>query len=266
MEEEILFTIDEQNIAHITLNRPQVHNAIDGVMIQKLLDCFRKLQDTPSVRALIIRGNGESFCSGADLSWIECSFQGTPADSYKNARNLATMLHLFDNLPIPTVTYIHGAVMGGGIGLVACSDIVLSDSHAVLSFPEVTLGFAPAIVSPYVLRAIGPQYARRYFLTGEPFKATEAYQAGLVHIIVEDDKVNIEIEKLMTHILEGAPHAIGQAKKLIHKITGEISETARAMTIELIDSLCRSEEGQQGISAFLKKTAPPWRPKKPGDD
>lgn len=266
MEEEVLFTIDEQNIAHITLNRPQVHNAIDGVMIQKLLECFRKLQDTPSVRALLIRGNGESFCSGADLSWIQCSFQGKEADSFENARNLSLTLKFLDNLPFPSVTYIHGAVMGGGIGLVACSDIVLSDSHAVLSFPEVTLGFAPAIVSPYVLRAIGPRYTRRYFLTGEPFKATEAHHMGLVHKIVEGGRANAEIEEVMAYILEAGPHAITETKKLIRKLTDEITENTRLMTIELIDSLCRSEEGQQGVSAFLKKTTPAWGPKKPGND
>ncbi len=266
MKEEILFTIDDRNIAWLTLNRPHVHNAVDEGSILKLIECFKKLHNMPTVRALVIRGNGKSFCAGADLSWIERSFQGKEADSLKNARNLSLMMSLLDSLPLPTVTYIHGVVMGGGVGIVACSDIVLSDSKTTLSFPETKLGLAPAIVSPYILRAIGPRYARRYFLTGEPFKGTEAYHMGLVHKIVEKEKASAEIEEVISHILEGGPQAITQAKKLIRELTGEVTEDTKRMTTELISSLCQSDEGQQGVSAFLKKTTPPWHPKKPNDD
>src|SRR5262249_27749326 len=159
--------IDEQNIAYLTLNRPHVHNAFDNEMIQKLIEYFKMLQDLPSVRALVIRGNGASFCAGADLSWIERTSQGSSAESFENAQDLSTMLYSLDTLPIPTVTYSHGAVRGGGVGIVACSDIVLSDSQTTFSFPEIRLGLAPALISPYILKAISSRQARRYFLTAE---------------------------------------------------------------------------------------------------
>jgi methylglutaconyl-CoA hydratase len=257
MEEEILFTIDNKNIARLTLNRPQVHNAFNNEMIQKLVACFRELQNKTDVRALVIRGNGESFCAGADLSWIERSFQGASAESFENARNLSQMLYAFDNLPIPTVTYIHGAVMGGGIGMVACSDIVLADPETILSFPETKLGFAPAIVSPYVLRAISARFARRYFLTGESFTAKDAYHMGLAHEIVESDLADKKLAEVIAHIFEGGAHAQVQTKRLIHKLMGELDEKVRLMTIELIDSLCHSEEAQKRVSEFLEKATPP---------
>jgi methylglutaconyl-CoA hydratase len=266
MEEKILFTIDDQNVARLTLNRPEVHNAFDNEMIEKLIEYFRKLQEMPSVRALVIRGNGKSFCAGADLSWIKRSFQGESADSFENARNLSMMLYSLDNLLIPTFSYIHGVVMGGGIGIAACSDIVFSDSETVFSFPETKLGFAPAIVSPFVLRAIGSRYARRYFLTGEPFNALEAHHMGLVHKIVDEDSANAEIEGIVARILENGQHAVVQAKKLIQKLTGEITESTRLMTIELIDALCRTEEGQQRVAAFLEKANRTGTPKQPYDD
>ncbi|HUX79183.1 MAG TPA: enoyl-CoA hydratase-related protein [Alphaproteobacteria bacterium] len=252
MEEEILYTIDDQHIARLTLNRPHVHNAFNNEMVEKLTECFKELQDTPSVRALVIQGNGKSFCAGADLSWIEQSFQKSSADSFKNARNLSQMLYVLNNVSIPTLTYLHGSVMGGGVGIAACSDIVLSDSKTILSFPETNLGIAPAIISPYILRAIGPRYVRRYFLTGESFTAKDAHHMGLVHQIIESDNRDAEIETVISNILEGGPHAVIKTKQLIGKLTGEIDEKTRLMTIELIDSLCHSEEAQQRVAAFLK--------------
>lgn len=266
MEEEILFTIDDQNIAHITLNRPHVHNAIDGVMIQKLLECFRKLQDTPSVRALVIRGTGESFCSGADLSWMKQSSQLTESQNYDEARLLSQMLYSLDLLPIPTIVYAHGTVIGGGIGILACSDVVIANSQTIFSFAETTIGLVPSVISPYVLRALGLRQTKRYFLTGERFNAQAAHHIGLIHEMVESDRANQEVEQFTLNILAGGPQAVREVKKLLHQMTEEIPEKIRLRTIELIAALRQSEEAQLGIKAFLEKTPPPWSPKKPCDD
>jgi methylglutaconyl-CoA hydratase len=266
MEEKVLFRVDHNDIAYLTLNRPRIHNAFDKEMTEKCITHLSKLHEMPSIKALVIRGNGKSFCAGADILWLERALHITPTEGFENARLISLMLHLLDTLPTPTITYVHGAVMGGGIGIVACSDIVLCDSQSLFSFSETKLGLVPAIISPYVIRAMGSRYTRRYFLTGEKFRAQEAHHIGLVHEIVDLKMADIEIKKFIQHILTGAPQAVRRAKSLIHQIVGDISEPTRIMTIDLISSLQISEEGKQGITAFQAKTSPPWRPEESLND
>jgi len=266
MEEEVLYTVDKNNIAWLTLNRPDVHNAFNAVMIQKITDHLKKLQETPDVRVLVIQGKGESFCAGADLSWMKGSAQMTTDENFEDARTHSMMLQLLDNLPIPTLTYAQGANMGGGVGIIACSDIVLSDPNAFFSFPEIKMGLVPSVIAPYVLRAMNARFARRYFLTGEKFDATLAQHMGLIHEVVDLEKRDAEIDKFVSLILSGGPNAVGQAKKLIRQIMGVVSEETRLKTIELIANIRISEEGRQGVTAFLEKTTPHWTPSVKPDD
>lgn len=260
MEEEIHFTVKD-TIAYLTLNRPHFHNAFNRTMLQRLIEIFKKIHDMPSLRALIIRGNGKSFCTGADIAWMEQSMNLNQLEKFEDARHISLMMHLLDTLPIPTISYVHGAVMGGGIGIVACSDIVLSDSKVTFGFLETKLGLIPAIISPFVLRAIGSRHARRYFLTGEKFGAAQAQHIGLVHEIVDLKHADVEIHKVIQSILTGGPLAIKRAKSLIQQVMGDISENTRMLSIELFATLQISDEGRQGVASFLEKTSPPWIPK-----
>ncbi|OJW54037.1 MAG: hypothetical protein BGO67_08210 [Alphaproteobacteria bacterium 41-28] len=266
MEEEVLYTVDDQNVAWITLNRPQVRNALNEKMIQTLITHFRSVHEAPNLRALVIRGNGECFCSGADLVWMQQSAQLTDSANYDEARLLSQMLYSLDLIPIPTITYAHGAVIGGGIGILACSDLVIADTQTRFSFAETRIGLVPSIISPYVLRILGLRQTKRYFLTGEVFNAQVAQRIGLIHETVESVHADQEVEKFILNILEGDPQAEKEVKKLLYQMKGDIPENIRLRTIELIANLRNSEEGQQGIAAFLKKTTPPWSPKKPDDD
>ncbi len=266
MENSILFTVDENNIGRLTLNRPDVHNAFNNEMVQRLTDHLRKIHEDPTLRALVIRGNGPSFCAGADLAWMERASKFTEEENFEDARLLSLMMYFLDVLPIPTLTYVQGAVLGGGVGMIACSDIVISDPQTLFSFSEVKMGLLPAVISPYILRAIGSRYSRRYFLTGEKFDATTAHQMGLIHEIVDPENQEAAIDNLLRHILSGGPSAVLQAKKLIQQLMPEVTEAQRLMTIELIAQVRRSEEGLQGIRAFLTKKSPPWVSNRPLDD
>jgi len=263
MEDPILFKVDQNNVAWLTLNRPQVHNALNQEMINLVLNYLKKIQENPDVRALVIEGEGDSFCAGADLSWMKGDSHLNESQINEEARTLAIMLYQIDVLPMPVVCYAHGAVMGGGVGMLACADIVLAHPKTRFSFPEVRLGIVPALISPYVLRSIGPRQARRYFLTGEGFDASEAQTLGLVHSVT-DNKTD-GINKFIRDLLAGGPNAILKVKRLIKMLNGDVSEDLRLKTIELIGSARASEEGQQGINAFLNKTLPPWAPQKETD-
>lgn len=260
MEKEVLLTVDKNNIATLTLNRPHVHNAINSTMLRKLSDTLDSLHNKPSIRLLIIEGNGKSFCVGADLIWMKNFSEYKATENFEDVAHLSVMLELLNSLPMPILSYVHGAVMGGGIGLLACSDIVLADSHAFFSFSETKLGLVPALISPYILRIIGATYARRYFLTGERFDASTAFRIGLVHEIVDLEQKKEGVDKFIHHILRGGPQAVKKAKKLIHDLSEKTDETTRLMTLELLTAQRLSKEAQEGIEAFLNKKPAPWVP------
>ena len=266
MDEEVLFSIDEDKIARLTLNRPEVHNALDENSIHKIRDFLKILYEDSTVRALVVAGKGNSFCSGADLHWMERASEFTEAENVQDANLLFSMLSSFNALPIPVLTYVHGLVMGGGIGIIGCSDIVISDSKTVFSFPEVKLGLAPAIISPYVLKGINSRLIRRYFLTGETFDATKALQMGLIHEIVDAESQEEALAPFLRQILIAGPNALRQTKKLLSQLTPNIGEKEHQVTVETIARLRRSEEGLQGINAFLEKKSPPWISERFKDD
>lgn len=262
MTESVLFTIDDNQIAHLTLNRPEVHNAFDNEMILSITNHLRSLQENSSVRALVLTGNGESFCAGADLAWMERASKFTESENFEDARLLSFMLYFFDTLLIPVITYVQGAAMGGGLGLIACSDIVFAETQAFFSFSEVKLGLVPAVISPYILRNIGLHYTRRYFLTGEKFEASRAQQMGLIHEVVPPNTKEAALGDVISHILSASPSAVMETKKLIQYFIPPVVETQRIKTIELIAQMRRSEEGLEGMRAFLNKQPPSWTSKK----
>jgi methylglutaconyl-CoA hydratase len=247
-------------VAVVTLDRPDRHNAFNDTMIAELTDALRRLGADPAVRAVVLRGQGKNFSAGADLQWMQKASRQAHGENVADADALAQLMLVLDTLPKPTVAVVHGAVVGGGIGLVACCDVAVASDLATFALSEVRLGILPAVISPYVVAAIGPRWARRWMLTAERFDAAEALHCGLVHRVVPPAELDEAVEDVLGRLLEGAPGAQAATKELVRTVGGHavdvglIAETARR-----IADARASAEGREGIAAFLDKRLPAWR-------
>lgn len=256
--------VDQKNgVARITLNRPDVRNALNEVLIAELTDCFRNLSDDMNIRVVVLRGAGPVFCAGGDLHWMQRSINFSPEENRRNARGLAEMYRAIDECAQPLIACVHGAALGGGMGMCAVSDIVLSTPDTQFGFTEVKLGIVPAVISPFVLKKIGEANARRYFLTSELFNADIAKQIGLVHEILPADQLETRTEALIKQISSNGPQAVREAKKLIRDVMRKPMDEALDHAVELIARLRTSPEGQEGLHAFLEKRPPRWRQSSP---
>jgi len=248
-------------VAWLWLNRPDVHNAFDDALIAELTRELTTLAADTDLRALVIAGRGASFSAGADLNWMGRMASATHEQNREDSLGLANLMRTLAFFPKPTVARIQGAAFGGGVGLIACCDIALAADHAKFGLTEVKLGLVPAVISPYVVEAIGPRQARRYFLTGESFDAVTAQQLGLVHMAVPADELDAALNKQLDLLLRAGPAAVRVAKQLVFGIRGTDDQRQGKMdahTSDLIASLRVSPEGQEGITAFLEKRAPLW--------
>ena len=253
-------TVD--GVCNLTLNRPAVHNAFDELMIQELIQALEYLHTLESLRILTIQGTGKSFCAGADLKWMKRTSQYNRDENFEDARQLANMFRLLHGFAKPTVAFAHGNVFGGGVGLVASCDIAIAADTTVFSLSEVKLGLIPSVISPYVVNAIGARSAHRYFLTGERFDATIAQRIGLIHESCTDKKYSDTKAKLVNELLTSAPDAQKISKRLIQEVlTKPISAEIREKTAKRIADVRASEEGREGVLAFLNKELPSWRKK-----
>lgn len=250
-------------IARITLNRPEVRNAFNAEVISDLDQAFSAAGDMAAVRAIVLSGAGKNFSAGADLAWMKTAAQNGQDANMADAKKLASMLLTVRNCPKPVIALAHGPVMGGGCGLIACADIVIATEDSQFAFSEVKLGLTPATISPFVIEAIGPRWARRLFQTGERFSADMALQMGLVQEIVPTvEAAKDRISTLCANILTAGPEAIRYAKILVSEVTG------RPFDSSLIDHSANhiaarraSAEGQEGMAAFFEKRSPSWRKK-----
>ncbi|HEX6974512.1 MAG TPA: enoyl-CoA hydratase/isomerase family protein [Vicinamibacterales bacterium] len=254
---------DRNGVGLVTLNRPQVHNAFDETMIRELAQAFDVLDALPRVRAVILLGEGPSFCAGADLDWMRRMAAFDYEQNLADARALAAMLQRLALMNKPTIARVHGPAYGGGVGLVACCDIAVADSQqAVFALSEVKLGLIPATIGPYVIEAMGARAARRYMMSGERFTAADAYRHGLVHELTPstaelDDRVN----ELLGALLLAGPHAQAAAKALVRAVAHRpIDERVIADTAERIASIRATDEAREGVAAFLTKRSPAWVP------
>ncbi|MGI0116548.1 enoyl-CoA hydratase/isomerase family protein [Zooshikella sp. RANM57] len=253
-------TCRKDGVATLTLNRPQVHNAFDDAMIAELITQLQALAAHPQVRLLIINGEGKHFSAGADLSWMQRMASATHQDNMTDAGQLATLLQTVNDFPHPVIGQVHGAAYGGAVGLVSCCDIAVATPKASFCLSEVKLGLVPAVISPYVIQAIGPRAARRYFLTAESFDAVTAEQLGLVHLVCEADELATTTERFIQRLLNNGPHALQAAKQLIANVAFHpISPELVRYTQQLIADLRTSAEGQEGMQAFLAKRPPEWQ-------
>ena len=254
--ETILLDIDRRGIARLVLNRPDKHNAFNGVMIRELSDAATLLSHNHAVRAVVLSANGKSFCAGGDLAWMRAQFDADRAARIAEASRLANMLRLLDELPKLLIAVIHGQAFGGGVGLASVCDIVLAPPETKFALSETRLGLIPATIAPFVVRRIGPANARRYALNANPFGAEEAKIMGLVSEIHGPAGLDAALEKQLDLALACAPGAIADAKQLFRRAaSGTISQ---AETVEALADRWQAEEARQGVEAFFLSRRPPW--------
>ncbi|HUO82379.1 MAG TPA: enoyl-CoA hydratase-related protein [Gammaproteobacteria bacterium] len=252
---------DGRGIATVTLDRPEVHNAFDDRLIADLTALLERLDGDERVRAVVLTGAGKSFSAGADMRWMRDMAAFGRKENIADALRLARMLDLLNRLSRPTIARVNGHAFGGGVGLIACCDIVVASTAARFALTEVRLGVLPAVISPYVIAAIGARQARRWFLTAGRMDAAAAERIGLVHRAVEPDGLDAAVEEEIGALLAAGPEALAACKTLIETVVDPRERGAGLMqrTAEMIAERRASAEGQEGLSAFLEKRNPAWR-------
>ena len=246
-------------MATIWLNRPDRHNAFDETLIGELTDACLTLEADDSVRVLVLAGRGKSFSAGADLNWMKRAADYTVEQNLADARQLATMLRTLAELRKPTIARVHGAALGGGMGLAAACDLCIASTAASFATSEVRFGLIPATIGPYVLRAIGARQASRYFLTAERLDARRAWELGLVHELTEPDTLDARVRDIVTVLLAGGPHAQAAAKDLIRAVANQPEDDALVEdTAQRIAHIRATPEAREGLGAFLEKRPPNW--------
>jgi len=246
-------------VATVTLNRQEKHNAFDDAVIDELTSVFEDIDSDDSIRVMILAANGKNFSAGADLAWMKRMATYSYEDNLRDARALAKMLKTLNELSKPTIARLQGAAFGGAVGLVSCCDIAIATPTASFALSEVKIGLIPATISPYVVRAIGERAARRYFVTAERFDAAQAHHLGLVSEIRAEIEIDGFISGLANTIKNNSPSAVSAAKKLALDIGNtQINDKLIEDTCERIADIRASENGQEGLTAFLEKRAPAW--------
>lgn len=261
MADSLRFEVDDRGVATMTLNRPEVRNAFDHDLIEQLGARLMEVREREEIRALVITGAGDCFSAGADVNWMRSMVDAGEENNLEDALGLADLMGALHDMGKPTVARVNGHAFGGGVGLVACCDIAIASSDAKFSLSEVRLGLVPAVISPYVLDAIGVRHGRRFFLSGEVMNAKKARRIGLVHEVSKRDRLDEAIEHQLSMLLLGGPAAIRECKALIAMVDGHAMSADRALrrrTAELIAQLRVTEEGQEGLRAFLEKRRPSW--------
>ena len=248
-------------VARVMLDRPEIRNAFDDALIAALTSALLELDADAGVRAVVLGGNGPAFCAGADLNWMKRMAGYGYAQNLADAQALAQMLKTLDRMAKPTIARVHGPAFAGGVGLVAACDIAIGTAEARFCLSEAKLGLSPATISPYVVRAMGARAARRYFLTAEVFDAGEAHRLGLLTAVSASEELDAEIDKMLGHLLQGGPAALGKIKALIAAVSsGPISDFLIEDTAARIAEIRVSPEGREGIASFLEKRKPAWKP------
>jgi methylglutaconyl-CoA hydratase len=260
---DILLVEKREQVAFVTLNRPQIRNAFDEALIADLAAALVELDADAAVRAVVLGGAGSAFCAGADLNWMKRMAGYGYEQNLADARALAAMLKTLDRMAKPTIARVHGPAFAGGVGLVAACDIAVGTPDAKFCLSEAKLGLSPATISPYVVRAMGEKAARRYFLTAEVFDANEAYRMGLLSMVSAPEKLDADIGELLKHLTQGGPQALAKIKDLIRLVSsGEVDDAIIDDTAQRIAEIRVSPEGKEGIASFLEKRRPAWNPGK----
>jgi methylglutaconyl-CoA hydratase len=246
-------------VARVTLNRPEVRNAFNEGLIAELTAAFTELGQRTDLRAIVLAAEGKAFCAGADLNWMKAMAGYSWQENHADATRLADMLWALYSGPVPVVARVQGDVYAGGVGLVACADIVVAVDAAGFCLSEAKLGLLPATIGPYVVKALGEQASRRYFVTAERFTAAEAKRLGLVHEVVAADALDAKVDELVAAITANGPAAARACKQLVKDVADrEITPTLRDDTARRIADIRASTEGREGVQSFLNKSKPSW--------
>jgi methylglutaconyl-CoA hydratase len=260
MTQMILQETDTRGVVTVTLNRPKLHNAFNDTVIAELTDLFKNI-GAAEHRLVVLTGMGKSFCAGADLNWMKKMKDYSDEENFQDSVLLAELFEAIDDCPVPVIAKINGAALGGGTGLISVCDYAIACSSAKMGFTEVGLGLVPAVISPFVMKRIGENYARAYFLSGERFLAPIAKEIGLIHHVVPLDDLDSATEHVIGRFLKAGPLAARAAKKLIKGVSerayGPRSET-KDFTCKMIAGIRVSDEGQEGMQALLEKRKPSW--------
>jgi methylglutaconyl-CoA hydratase len=247
------------HVATVTMNRPEVRNAFNDEVIAELTEAFVRLGEDAAVRAIVLAAEGPAFCAGADLNWMRRMADYTREENLADAAQLAFMLRTLYECPKPTIARVQGDVYAGGMGLVAACDIALSVDTAHYCLSEVRLGLIPATISPYVVRAMGPRAAHRWFLTAERFSAAEAHRIGFVHEVVAAEALDAKLAELLKALTGASPNAVRECKQLVQDVAErDITRLLIERTVEGIADIRASDEGKEGVQSFLQKRKPAW--------
>ena len=247
------------HIARVTLNRPEVRNAFNEALIAELTEAFASLGRDPHLRAIVLAAEGKAFCAGADLNWMKAMAHYDWDENHGDAGRLAEMLWTIYRCPVPVIARVQGDVYAGGVGLVAVCDIVVAVEAASFCLSEAKLGLLPATIGPYVVRALGEQASRRYFVTAERFSATEAHRLGLVHELATPETLDEKVDALTAAIVTNGPEAVRACKKLVQDVAhAPITDELRDDTARRIADIRASTEGREGVASFLNKSKPSW--------
>lgn len=246
-------------VATVTLTQPEIRNAFSDEVILEITEAFRVAGERPDVRAIVLAAEGPAFCAGANLNWMRRMADYDRAENLQDAGALAEMLRTIYACPKPTIARVQGDVYAGGMGLVAACDMAVSSDNAGFCLSEVKIGLVPGTIAPYVLRAMGARAGHRYFLTGERFDAAEALRIGFVHQVVAIDQLDDAVDGLLKALLASGPDAVRSCKKLVLDVAErEINAQLIASTVEVIANIRASDEGKEGVQAFLSKRKPAW--------
>lgn len=257
--DKVITDIDDHGVAQVRLNNPDKHNAFDDEIIGELTEAFVAIVDNSNVRVMVLGSEGKSFSAGADLEWMKRMASYSYDENLRDASALALMLKTLNEIPQPTIARVQGAAFGGAVGLVSCCDMAVAASAASFSLSEVKIGLVPATISPYVIAAIGQRAARRYFVTAERFDAHRALQLSLVNEVVDAEQLDQEIDRLINTLLANGPEAVTGAKQLVFDVAGKpIDQQLIDATCETIAAIRVSEQGQEGLQAFLERRKPQW--------
>jgi methylglutaconyl-CoA hydratase len=257
----VLSSIDARGIATVTLNRPEKHNALDAATIAALAATLGALERDASVRVVVLTGAGVTFCAGADIDAMRASARASESANLEDALRLSDLLAVLNSLAKPTLARVNGNAFGGGVGLVACCDIAVASAAARFTLSEIRLGILPAMISPYVVGAIGARQARRYVLSGEALSSSTAERIGLVHEVAAPAELDAAVEGILDALLQGGPAAQAEAKELIREVAAAGRTPDREARLAIAQRLARlraSEEGQEGLSSFLEKRKARW--------
>jgi methylglutaconyl-CoA hydratase len=258
MSYRFLQTRRDGAVEHVTLNRPEVRNAINDEVVAELHTWALRATTSAGLRVVVLAGAGPVFCAGADIAWMQRTLTYTEEANLRDARALTEMLEALNTLPVPLIARVQGAALGGGSGLAAIADIVVATDDALFGFTETRLGILPATIAPYVVAKIGATHARRWFFNGQRFDAATAHAIGLVHRRVPAADLDRAVAEEITHILAAAPGAIAKAKALIASVADQPARDVKELTARTIASQRVSPEGQEGLRAFLEKRKPGW--------